>query len=132
MLGTERSFRLLRSSIASCLALLLSCASLAPAAARVFDALGQTCCHGRAKTCCRKAHVKTTEGLSISGRLCGSDCGQMAVRAISASGLDRPQSNSVAPSAEDCGRVLASDYAPQKRFLEIFRRQRPPPAFPTA
>ena len=128
MLGKRDSFRLARGTIAACLALLFSFASLAPLAARSLTACNSSCCRSRAKCCCGKANAKPPVGPALSSKSFCGDCGKVTLGSVRTSGFVQPSSRSLAPPAELLVSERAGESSPAADLSGYALRQRPPPA----
>ena len=127
MPGTPQSFRVLRGSMAACLALLLSIASLAPLAAGVLRGSSGACCRGLAGHCCKKAHLKPPAGQTFTASSCGSDCGQFTAARAGMSGVMESSSRSLTPPSQTRARAYAGQSSAASDFSNDALRQRPPP-----
>ena len=128
MPGTKLITRTGRNGVATCVALFLSFASLAPVALNTSDGSIKACCRGRGKcTCCDKANTKTPAGPVASVRSCGGACGQLAWRGGDLGRFAPPSTRWFKRIDEISLRV--SGYEPDARYRlkGDATRQRPPP-----
>src|SRR5512147_256233 len=99
MLGKTHLRGLGRALVAACLALLLSSASLVQLAAGSFSGAANSCGRSQGKCCCRK-HTKAPAGPAVTSKSCESDCCQVMLGGVAASGFVQPSSRVLAPQAE--------------------------------
>ena len=115
--------------MAACLTLVLSFASLAPAAAAAFGKSGSSCCRrSHAKCSCKGAAGRMSPGPAVSGPSCGGDCCQFTLGNGAAGGVVLPFSTSAALPVVSLGDRTSFQPSLKTHFGDDVRRQRPPPA----